>query len=161
MLKIRHATPEDFTAISVVAVSAFEQPNEARLMSDLRDGGHVAIEMVASDEDMVVGCVMLSRLELPQEWLTLAPLCIIPSRQRQGIGAELVRYALDEARRQEFDAVVVVGDPDYYVRFGFEFDGFAQLFSPYPPQYTGLYPIDPQTSLTRAELLYPAPFLEV
>ena len=49
----------------------------------------------------------------------LAPMAVLPGRQRQGIGSALVRSGLDECRRFGFDAVVVLGHADYYPRFGF------------------------------------------
>lgn len=49
----------------------------------------------------------------------LAPMAVLPERQRQGVGTQLVREGLDACRRQGTDAAVVLGHPDYYPRFGF------------------------------------------
>ena len=49
----------------------------------------------------------------------LAPMAVLPGRQRQGIGSELVRAGLDECRRLGFGAIVVLGHAEYYPRFGF------------------------------------------
>src|SRR5258708_11234472 len=50
----------------------------------------------------------------------LAPMAVLPDRQRQGIGSELVRRGLDILRERGCPFVVVVGHPEYYPRVGFE-----------------------------------------
>lgn len=161
MLKIRKVIPDDHTAISVVVVSAFGQNNEHRLIEQLRQSGEIALELVATLDDRVVGHICFSRLTRPQGWWALAPVSISVARQGEGIGSELIRYGLDQARQQKCPAVVVVGSPPYYRRFGFVFDGPAVLRSPYPEQYTGLYPIAPEAASVVTALHYPAAFAEV
>ena len=51
--------------------------------------------------------------------LTLAPLAVHPNHQNQGVGSHLVHYGLDACRTLGYNAVVVLGHPDYYPRFGF------------------------------------------
>lgn len=161
MLTIRPATPEDHRPISIVLDSAFGQPNELRLVEALRRSGAAAVELVAEEADGLSGHIMLSWLTSPDGWMALAPVSVRHARQGHGIGAELVRYGLDAGRRAGAAAVVVVGDPAYYGRFGFVFDGPADLASPYPRQYTGLYPFDPDAARGRAVLVYPEPFAAV
>jgi putative acetyltransferase len=50
----------------------------------------------------------------------LAPMAVLPDRQRQGIGSQLVMRGLDILRERGCPFVVVVGHPEYYPRFGFE-----------------------------------------
>jgi putative acetyltransferase len=50
----------------------------------------------------------------------LAPMAVLPGRQRQGIGSQLVRRGLASLRERGCPFVVVVGHPEYYPRFGFE-----------------------------------------
>lgn len=161
MIKIRPARPEDYLNISVLVVNAFRQPNESNLIRTLRATGDVAVELVAEDRKGLVGHVVLSRMRTPTNWLALGPVCVRPENARRGIGHELILNGLDMARQGKFDAVVVVGDPDYYHRFGFVFDGPAELVTPYPRQYTGFYPIAPGIAATRAVLVYPDAFGEV
>jgi putative acetyltransferase len=156
--QIRQARSSDHTEISVLLVSAFDQTNEARLIEELRACGAVATELVAMTEDGICGHICLSRLLAPQGWLTVAPVAVRDADRNKGIGGELIRYALDDARQKRAKAVVVVGDPEYYNRFGFVFDGPARLTTPYPSQYTGLYPIDPATARAQVALAYPKPF---
>ena len=49
----------------------------------------------------------------------LAPMAVLPEEQRRGIGSALVRAGLDECRRLDVSAVIVLGHADYYPRFGF------------------------------------------
>lgn len=161
MITIRDVTAEDATAISILLVSTFGQPNEARLIDALRAEGSVAHELVALEGDEVIGHLCLSRLSRPEGWLALAPVSVRMQLQGRGVGGELLRYGLDQARQHHAKAVVVVGDPTYYHRFGFVFDGPAELSSPYPAQYTGIYPIAPETAAARTQLVYPVPFADV
>jgi putative acetyltransferase len=49
----------------------------------------------------------------------LAPLAVAPEHQRKGVGSALVRAGLDQCTLLGFGAVVVLGHPEYYHRFGF------------------------------------------
>lgn len=158
MLKIRRAVPEDHIAISVLVVHTFEQNNEHRLIEALRDSGQAVLELVAEKDGKIVGHICFSTLMRPDDWWSLAPVCVANGLQGQGIGGELIRYGLDQARQAGAQAVVVVGDPRYYRRFGFVFDGATALTSPYPSQYTGLYPIAPAAASAEVALLYPPAF---
>lgn len=163
MLKIRPVTPEDETDLSVLLVHAFAQPSEYRLVQALRENGDMAFELIAEMDGELSGYVGFSRLVAPQGWLVLAPLAVRPDDQRKGIGAELVRYGLDRARQMKYAAVIVVGSPGYYGKFGFLFPGKrrAELSSPYPAKFTGMYPIDPHAVQVEATLAYPAAFEDV
>ena len=50
----------------------------------------------------------------------MGPVAVLPERQSQGIGSRLIRAGLEEIRQQGHAVVVVLGDPRYYSRFGFE-----------------------------------------
>lgn len=161
MLSIRPVRPGDTRNLSVLIASTFGQANEANLVQALRDGGHVAIELLAEDDDGIVGHICFSELLAPAAWLALAPVSVRMAQQGRGVGSELIRYGLDAARRNKAPAVVVVGNPAYYRRFGFVFDGPAQLVSPYPRPFTGLYPLAPDIADFMGTLVYPPPFEEV
>ncbi len=51
--------------------------------------------------------------------LSLAPVGVLPSRQNEGIGTMLIEAGLEQLRAEGHPAVVVLGHPSYYPRFGF------------------------------------------
>jgi putative acetyltransferase len=80
--------------------------------------------LVAVDDGEIVGHVMFSpmTIEGPEgSWdaVCLAPLAVAPSRQRTGIGGQLMRSGFAELREAGHRAVVLLGHPTYYPRFGF------------------------------------------
>lgn len=138
---IESATPADANAIAAVHRAAFPGPGEATLVATLAAAGAASVSRVARRDGAIVGHVLLSpvridwdgalrqaALETPPRshaWLGLAPLGVLPALQRQGLGAALVWDALARAREHGADAVVLLGDPRYYARFGF---GAARRF---------------------------------
>jgi predicted N-acetyltransferase YhbS len=64
--------------------------------------------------------------------LLLGPLAVDCAYQKRGIGAELIRHALGEAKRLGHKAVLLVGDEPYYGRFGFARESIAGLGLPGP-----------------------------
>ncbi|HUT31135.1 MAG TPA: N-acetyltransferase [Sedimentisphaerales bacterium] len=114
----------DETAVRVLNEQAFGQPNEANIVDALRERGAVVLSMVATDNDKLVGHVLFTEAIVtdahsPFRALGLGPMAVLPSYQRRGIGSSLLRGALDECRELEYDAVVVIGHPEFYPRFGF------------------------------------------
>jgi putative acetyltransferase len=49
----------------------------------------------------------------------LGPMAVLPAFQRRGIGSRLVREGLEQLRKNNHAAVVVLGHPEFYPRFGF------------------------------------------
>lgn len=62
----------------------------------------------------------------------LGPLAVRPSHKNQGIGRELVRIAIEAARRAGSQAVILIGDPPYYMPLGFEKVAWKALDFPGP-----------------------------
>ncbi|MHA7968454.1 GNAT family N-acetyltransferase [Rhizobium sp. CAU 1783] len=62
----------------------------------------------------------------------LGPLAVRPSHKNRGIGRELVRIAIDAARRAGSEAVILIGDPPYYMPLGFEKVAWKALEFPGP-----------------------------
>ncbi len=124
MTIIRAERPEDAAAVRRVNELAFGQPAEADLVDRLRQACGHAVSLVA-DDDGIVGHifftpVLVETTGTPVTGMGLAPMAVLPDRQRRGIGSELVRRGLDALRDCGCPFVVVVGHPEYYPRFGFE-----------------------------------------
>lgn len=64
--------------------------------------------------------------------LLLGPLAVDCAHEGKGIGGALMRAALTEARDLGHGAVLLVGDPEYYERFGFFADKAQHLVMPGP-----------------------------
>lgn len=122
---IRHETAADRGRIHHVNAAAFGRDGEADLVDALRAAGALSVSLVAEVEGVIVGHVAFSpvRIERAPEassFVGLAPVAVLSEYQRRGIGAELIRRGLAECAALGFDGAVVLGDPDYYGRFGFQ-----------------------------------------
>ena len=120
---IRAEKPGDRAAVYAVNVSAFETPSEATLVDLLRERAQPVVSLVADDGGTVVGHILFSPVSLPGhpalKIMGLAPMAVVPEHQRKGIGSDLVRAGLEQCAQLGFGAVVVLGHPDFYPRFGF------------------------------------------
>lgn len=125
---IRAAGPTDYDGIAALLRAAFGRDDEAALVGALREEGAVAIELVAGEGDTVVGHVMFTRATVgAAPVLALAPLAVAGAARRRGIGAALVHAGLTHCRELGEAAVLVLGDPGYYRRFGFESAAAARV----------------------------------
>lgn len=115
---IRSARPDDADAIVAVTAAAFEPPEKAvRIVREMDP----EISLVYEDDGAIVGHTMLTRMQMGEHRpFQLSPLSVAPSHQRRGIGSALVREALRRADEAGEPLVLILGDPAYYGRFGFE-----------------------------------------
>jgi putative acetyltransferase len=120
---IREERQGDAERIRAVNLAAFETSTEADLVDALRRQATPLVSLVAEDDANVVGHILFSPVTLASDpgliLMGLAPMAVVPSRQRQGVGSTLVREGLQRCRRLDVAAVVVLGHPEYYPRFGF------------------------------------------
>lgn len=136
----RAATPEDVAAIRAVLVAAFPTRAEADLVEAVRRDGDVECEFVWEEGGEVAGHVLLSRMSILADGNAigaagLAPVAVLPARQGEGIGSALIERALDEARTAGLEMIFVLGNPDFYRRFGFE----AALARPFLSPFAGAH----------------------
>ena len=135
-MTVRRRLPADDDAIRRLNDAAFGGPAESRLIADLRAAGLAVIELVAPQHDDIVGHILFSALSVrsdgrPVDALALAPMAVRPDRQRAGIGTALVRAGLAAARGGKWQAVIVLGHPSYYPRFGFSAARARHLTAPF------------------------------
>ncbi|MFN3513615.1 MAG: GNAT family N-acetyltransferase [Phenylobacterium sp.] len=130
---IRHVRPADHPAIFAVVEAAFGQSTEAELVERLRSDGDVVFELVAEEAGELLGHILFSRLwaDSANLYAALAPLAVRPDRQRSGLGKRLTEASLETAREFGAHAVVVLGHPAYYPKFGFSTGAAARLRSPF------------------------------
>ena len=135
-MRIRAETEADWAAIDDVNRQAFGRVEEATLVRRLRDDGLVVASLVAEQDQAVVGHLMLSQLPTVVEGrrlqaVALAPVAVRPERQRQGIGSLLVEASVEAARERSVEAIIVLGHPRYYPRFGFSAAAAQGLAAPF------------------------------
>jgi putative acetyltransferase len=121
---VRAEQQRDRDSIRAVNTSAFETTAEANLVDTLREQAHPAVSLVAEDGGAIVGHIMFSPVSLgghPElRIMGLAPMAVAPAHQGKGIGSALVCAGLERCGQLGFGAVVVLGHPSYYPRFGFQ-----------------------------------------
>lgn len=133
LIRIEQRSDKDL--VYAIHAEAFETSAEAGLVDALRIRARPFISLVAEEGNEVCGHILFTPVtlsgvpELPI--VGLAPMAVAPERQNQGLGSALVRTGLDECKRQGFVAVVVLGHPNYYPRFGFQPASKFQLRSEY------------------------------
>ena len=150
-VKVRQENQSDGKAIAVVNRSAFGGEAEAQLVDVVRQSKSYIPELslVAEIGDRVSGHIMLFQAHLDRqgkqsEILALAPMSVVPSQSHRGIGSTLLEVALEKATSLGYKAVVVIGHPDYYQRFGFEHASKWGISSSLPV---------PEDSITTKELV--------
>ncbi len=140
MLTIRpenSQSADELAAIRAINLAAFGAPIEADLVDQLRAGGHVLLSLVADVDGALAGHILFTRMWIdgPPQSLpaaALAPVAVLPTHQRRGIGSRLVEHGLERMRTQNESIVIVLGHPAYYPKFGFSAALAAQLESPFP-----------------------------
>ncbi|QPV62015.1 N-acetyltransferase [Halosimplex litoreum] len=125
-MEIRPYTRSDADPVSEVHRRAFDgRDDESRIVRRVHDADEAVVSLVAVENDRIVGHILFSPVSVdgPNGTATLvglAPVGVLPDHQNRGVGSSLVERGLAECRDAGVDAVVVLGDPGYYARFGFE-----------------------------------------
>ena len=126
-MKIRKEKDTDIYRIEEITIAAFKdhphgEENEHLLVNELRNQGALAVSLVAEIADKVVGHIAFSRISIDGKnlfWYGLGPVSVDPEYQNQGIGSKLVIEGLETIKKMGATGCVLVGEPDYYGRFGF------------------------------------------
>jgi putative acetyltransferase len=123
-MNVREERPEDRATVRAVNLSAFDTAAEANLVDALRDQARPVISLVAEAGARVIGHIMFSPVTMDGHaelrLMGLAPMAVSPEHQNMGVGSALVRAGLQHCGELGFGAVVVLGHPAYYPRFGFQ-----------------------------------------
>lgn len=137
---IRDEVPKDIEAIRLVVTAAFESAthksgSEAAIIEALRAQHALTLSLVAEENGEVLGYVAYSPVSIDGNhagWFGLGPIAVMPRVQRRGIGKALVEFGISRLAAMGAHGCVVLGDPSYYGRFGFE--GDANLRFPGVPE---------------------------
>jgi putative acetyltransferase len=121
-MRIRAEAAADHAQVHELNVAAFGGDAEARLVGLLRARASPLVSLVADEGGALAGHILFSPVSLPGiEGLAmgLAPMAVAPMRQRSGIGSALVMAGLAHCEELGALAVVVLGHPEFYPKFGF------------------------------------------
>ena len=125
-INIRGETAADYEAIFSINSRAFKSDGEARLVDTLREQGFFdpRLSLVAESDGHLVGHILFTPVEIVNEAETkkalgLGPMAVLPDFQRQGVGSELIKEGLAACLRCRYRVVFVLGNPQFYSRFGF------------------------------------------
>ena len=130
---MRPAAAADHAAIRRVETAAFGREDEADIVEGVRSEGADLVELVAERDGQIVGHILFSRMttQPARVMAGLAPVAVSPEAQGRGVGDALCRAGIEALRALGVEAVVVLGHPDYYPRFGFSAAAAKPLASPY------------------------------
>lgn len=131
-MKIRPETMSDANAIAALTYKAFEnhphhapgaKPTEHLIVNNLRDSGALTLSLVAEDETGIVGHIAFSPVKIAgvaSNWYGLGPVSVNPEQQGKGIGGQLIKTGMEILKAQNAEGIVLLGEPEYYGRFGFK-----------------------------------------
>ena len=136
---IREVQEHDFLGIDQLIISAFsssqfEYHDEAELVKSIRKEPSYSsyFEVIAEKEGKIIGHGLLSECYIGKTVCqALAPLSVSPSHQKKGIGQEIIRALEDRSEKHDFPGIIILGDPDYYGRFGYQKAVDYQIKAPF------------------------------
>ena len=129
---IRPESTDDVGVISRVITLAFKDDpisdhREAEIVERLRQDSALSISLVAELQGQLVGHIAFSKVRINDkacDWYGLAPVSVLPQHQHSGIGSALIQEGVKRLPATA-RGCVVLGEPSYYQRFGF--NAYEQL----------------------------------
>ncbi|MEX0347238.1 MAG: GNAT family N-acetyltransferase [Rhizobiaceae bacterium] len=121
-IQIRASEPADLQAIENLYGLAFPDEDLLPLVRDLLDDRPDVVSLVAVTNGELVAHIaftICSLKNMPHEAALLAPLAVAPSLHGRGLGTKMAQAGLQKMKASQMAFVLVLGDPNYYGRFGF------------------------------------------
>ncbi len=127
-IQVRDENNGDVEKIHRVTELAFRDAphtdhTEQLIVKALRRAGALVISQVATSNGEVIGHVAISPVNISDgsaNWFGLGPISVLPEYQGEGVGSRLMESALADLKEKGAAGCVVLGDPGYYGRFGFQ-----------------------------------------
>ncbi|WNC72342.1 N-acetyltransferase [Thalassotalea psychrophila] len=141
-INIRPERIDDINDIEKITIEAFKNhphsnQTEHEIVARLRDDNALSVSLVAEVNNVVVGHIAFSKVKINNEfiqWYGLAPVSVKAEYQNQGVGSQLILSGLNVIGELNAKGCVLLGEPEYYNRFGFKaFEGL--VFKGVPPEY--------------------------
>ncbi|MGB1360658.1 MAG: GNAT family N-acetyltransferase [Alphaproteobacteria bacterium] len=144
-MKIKQFNKTDLTEVKDVLYKAFlnhphgdpqRGPTEHLIVESLVNNNNDICSTLAIDNDNIIGFITYSKVSFDNDngaWVGMGPVAVLPEYQNKGIGKKLIEYTL-QIINENYDGCVVMGDPEYYTRFGFNvvnglfFEGVPQEY---------------------------------
>lgn len=121
--------------IELINAEAFGPGRHTRAAARIREQGthDRSLSSVCADDGETIASVRMTPVRAGEiNGHMLGPLAVRPSHKNRGIGRELVRIAIAAAKRKGSEAVILIGDPPYYMPLGFEKVAYGALDFPGP-----------------------------
>lgn len=136
---IRQETESDWEEVCKVIKKAFEtvgysDHDEHNLVNRLRksDSFIPELSLVAERDEEIIGYILFTKINVNKETLlALAPLAVRPDMQNKGIGSRLVKEGHKKAIALGYKGCIVLGNKEYYERFGYERAGKFHITAPF------------------------------
>jgi putative acetyltransferase len=158
---VRSVKGKDYPTIHAVETAAFGRELEAEIVAGVRAEGAALVELVAEADGEIVGHVLFSRMTThpPRRVVGLGPVAVRPDHQGQGVGEALCRAGIEAVQALGAEAIVVLGHPTYYPRFGFSAEAAKLIASPFAgnPAFMAME-LEPGALAEPIEVAYPAAF---
>lgn len=128
-MEIKTEMHQDYEEVYQLNVQAFDhREDESKLIERIRasEGFIPELSLVAEEDGRIVGHALFSKAEIMDhenkhhEVIVLAPIAVLPDKQKQGIGGRLIREGLRRSAELGYQYVFLIGHPSYYPRFGFK-----------------------------------------
>ncbi|MEW6997452.1 GNAT family N-acetyltransferase [Colwelliaceae bacterium BS250] len=141
-INIRPERSDDINVIEKITIEAFKNhphsnQTEHEIVAILRNEHALSVSLVAEINNEVVGHIAFSKVKINNEfieWYGLAPVSVKPEYQNQGIGSQLILSGISALRELNAKGCVLLGEPEYYKRFGFKALS-SLVFKGVPPEY--------------------------
>ena len=128
-MQIRESRATEAESIRQVHLAAFGEPEGATVsalaLELLEDPSAMPqLSLVAEERGQLLGHILFTPVALDDDWACggyiLAPLAVAPASHGKGVGSALIEQGLAMLRERGIQFVLVLGDPNYYTRSGFQ-----------------------------------------
>lgn len=144
---IRQEKNTDFDSITNVTIEAFKEhpiskQTEHFIIKALRSAEVLTVSLVAEIDEKIVGHIAFSPVKISDsksDWYGPGPVSVLTEYQKQGIGSKLINEGISILKEKGVKGCALVGDPNYYKRFGFK--NYPQLIhEDVPPEVFVILP---------------------
>lgn len=162
---ITESQPEDDSAILAMFPRAFPDEDLTELVAALL-GREDVLSLIGRRDGVIAGHALFSLCKVrggDGAPALLGPLCVDPDHQRAGLGRALMTDGARRLAETGRTEILVLGDPDYYGRFGFDVPAAVQPPYPLKPDWAEAWrslALGDAPRLTGGTLIPPAPWMK-